>query len=638
MSLKFIIKGAFMFKKLIIITFFIAIWFNFNANSQQQEMATNIGFYGGLGLNFHSTYEPDQKSELGIGPFIGIIGNFPINNTYTISGRIGYFNLNGSLFRDENEFLRYRVNAKLDYIEISPILQIHNVLDNPLYFLAGLEFGAPMSIKYDSVTTTPSEENVQRDIDVKNKATRLAIAAGVGYTLQLADNIFLNPEVSLRLPLTTVSTSSSYDKWNVSQLRLGVNLTYSLAKYEEPIQPVENKVLNIGQPELSYYDEKMIPRPLNKINVEEVQYSELFPLLPYVFFPEAKGIPDETVQSLGAQNMAGEFTIDNLSPDAFKINTYTLDIIGKRMKENPTAVITLTGTINSKEQRNDKGLAKQRAEFAKNYLIANYGIADNRIKIAPGGFPAKPSNKNDVDGDAENRRVEIASSNFEILKPIVLFGNKERVTNPNLINFKVPVNSNDEVTYWKLVYKQSGEELESFEGTSLPVETTWQIKPNQLASSSVPVDYFLTVQTASGLSRNINGSIPSDYFSFSRKKSENLPDKTISKFSLVLFDFDSPTISDLDKQILDKNVIPAIGPNSTVQIYGYTDRIGDFDYNKNLATRRAESVKNYLSSKLKNVKFETYGVGESVQIFDNNKTLGRQLSRTVQIFVITPKK
>lgn len=627
-----------MFKKLITITIFFLFWFNLNANSQQQELKTNIGFYGGLGLNLHSTFETYQKSELGIGPFVGIIGNFPINNMFVISGRIGYYNLNGSLFTDEINSTRYRVNAKLDYIEISPILQIHNVLDNPLYFLAGLEFGAPMSIKYDFVTTTPLGENVQPDIDVVDKASRLAIAAGVGYTFQLSDNIFLSPEASFRLPLTTVSTNSDYDKWNVSQIRLGVNLTYSLTKYEEPIQPVENKVLNVGQAELSYYDEKMIPRPLNKINVEEVQYSELFPLLPFVFFPEGKSVPDESVQSLGAQNMTGEFTIETLTPDAFKINTYNLDIIGKRMKDNPSAIITVIGTVNSKELKNEKSLAKQRAEFVKNYLIANYGIADNRINIAPGGFPLKPSNKNDVDGDAENRRAEISSSNFEILKPIVLFGDKERVTTPNLINFKVPVNSNDEVTYWKLVYKQSGDELEVLEGYSLPVESTWQIKPNQLASSSVPIDYYLTVQTASGLSRSINGSIPSDYFSFSRKKSENLPDKTISKFSLVLFDFDSPNISDLDKQILDKNVIPAVGPNSTVQIYGYTDRIGDFDYNKNLATRRAESVKNYLSSKLKNVKFETYGVGESVQIFDNNKTLGRQLSRTVQIYVITPKK
>ena len=627
-----------MIKKLIIITFFLAIWFNFNAKSQQQDLITNIGFYGGLGLNLHSTFLPNQKSELGLGPFLGIIGNFPINNTFAVSGRIGYFNLNGSLYQDLGEFTRERVNANLEYVEISPILQIHNVLDNPLYFLAGLEFGVPISLKYDFITTTPTGENTMPDIDVQNKLTRLAIAAGVGYTWKLSDNIYLSPEATLRLPLNDVSSNSNYSKWKVSQVRLGVNLTYSLTKYEEPIQPIDNKILNIGQPELSYYDEKMIPRPLNKINVEEVQYSELFPLLPYVFFPERKAIPDESVQSLGAQNMAGEFTIETLTPDAFKINTFTLDIIGKRMKENPTAVITLTGTVNSKEQKNEKELAKQRAEFAKNYLIANYGIDQNRIKISSGGFPQKPSNPSDPEGDAENCRVEITSTNFEILKPIVLFGDKERITNPNLVNFKVPVNTNDEITSWKLVYKQAGEELEVFEGNTLPIETTWQIKPNQLASSSIPVDYYLTVNTASGISRTVNGSIPTDYYSFSRKKSENLPDKTISKFSLVLFDFDSPIVSDLDKQILDKNVVPAIGSNSTVQIYGYTDRIGDFNYNKNLATRRAESVKNYLSSKVKNVKFETFGVGESVQIFDNNKTLGRQLSRTVQIYVITPKK
>lgn len=628
-----------MFKKTIIITIFSLIWFNALAFSQKTELPTNIGIYGGLGLNFHSTYQPDQTSEMGLGPFGGFIGNFPITEMFTISGRIGYFNLNGRLNQTISTIESTQLDAKLDYIEISPILQIHNVLDNPLYFLAGLEIGVPLTAQYDLTIKTPVGETTVTGQDIENKATRIALAAGVGYTLELAKNVFLSPELSFRLPLTPVTTSTDRDKWNVSQLRLGLNLTFGLSKAEEPIQPIDNKVLNIGQPELSYYDDKMIPRPLTKINVEEVQYSELFPLLAYVFFPEGKAVPDETVQALGAQNMAGEFTIENLPPDAFKINTFTLDIIGKRLKENPTAVVTLTGTINSKEQaRGNTQLAQQRAEFAKNYLIANYGIAENRITIAKGGFPSKPSNKNDKDGDAENARVEISSKNFEILKPIVLFGDKERITNPNLINFKASVNTNDEVSRWKLTYKQSGQELEVFEGNSLPIEATWQVKPNQLASSNVPVDYFLTVETVSGLSRSINGSIPTDYFSFSRKKSENLPDKTISKFSLVLFDFDSPNVSDLDKQILDKNVVPAIGPNSTVQIYGYTDRIGDFDYNKNLATRRAEAVKNYLSTKVKNVKFETYGVGESVQIFDNNKTLGRQLSRTVQIYVITPKK
>ena len=96
--------------------------------------------------------------------------------------------------------------------------------------------------------------------------------------------------------------------------------------------------------------------------------------------------------------------------------------------------------------------------------------------------------------------------------------------------------------------------------------------------------------------------------------------------------------SDQDKQIIDKYVIPSISANSTIQIYGYTDKIGDEDYNKNLATRRADNVRKYLEGKVKNVNYETYSIGESVLIFNNNLTTGRQLSRTVQIYVITPKK
>ncbi len=440
------------------------------------------------------------------------------------------------------------------------------------------------------------------------------------------------------MPFSKVSSAESYDSWNVSQLRLGVNLTFSISPYVEQITPREDKNLDLGTPELSYYDDKMMPKPLTKINVEEVQYSELFPLLPYVFFPEKKAVPDPSIQTLAAQNEAGEFSFNTLSPDAYKINTYTLDIIGKRLQDNPNAIITVTGTLDSKESKTEKNLSKERAEFCKNYLVANYNIATNRINVVASGMPANPSNKNDIEADAENRRAEITSDNFDLMKPIVIFGDRERVTTPSMVNFKSDVITNDTIESWKLVYRQSGDEIEVFSGIQDPGLITWQIKPNQLKSTSIPVDWEYTVITKNGLTKKLNGSIPSDYFSFSRKKSEKLPDKTISKFSLVLFDFDSPQISEKDKQIIDKNILPVIAANSTVQIYGYTDKIGDFDYNKKLATRRADAVKNYLSSKVKNVKFESYGVGEGVQIFNNDQTLGRQLSRTVQIYVVTPKK
>ena len=112
----------------------------------------------------------------------------------------------------------------------------------------------------------------------------------------------------------------------------------------------------------------------------------------------------------------------------------------------------------------------------------------------------------------------------------------------------------------------------------------------------------------------------------------------ISKFSLIVFDFDSPEISDEDKDILEKHVLQAIKYNSKIQIYGYTDRIGDTDYNQKLALKRAEKVKEFLQPKAKSAKIEVFGIGENIELFDNDVTIGRQLSRTVQVYVITPKE
>src|SRR5690606_15267388 len=122
--------------------------------------------------------------------------------------------------------------------------------------------------------------------------------------------------------------------------------------------------------------------------------------------------------------------------------------------------------------------------------------------------------------------------------------------------------------------------IKTFNDGGNPNEIQWAIRPNQLATSRLPVEYNLTVKNQKGKSDNFTGSIPVDFVSTSQKSQEDKPDKTVSKFSLVVFDFDSPNISEQDKAIIDNNILPAIQYNSTVQIYGYSDRIGEEGYNK----------------------------------------------------------
>jgi outer membrane protein OmpA-like peptidoglycan-associated protein len=54
--------------------------------------------------------------------------------------------------------------------------------------------------------------------------------------------------------------------------------------------------------------------------------------------------------------------------------------------------------------------------------------------------------------------------------------------------------------------------------------------------------------------------------------------------------------------------------------------------------KRAMNVMELLQSKNQSAKFESYGVGKNVEIYDNNTPVGRMLSRTVQVYVITPKE
>ncbi len=563
---------------------------------------------------------------------VGLLGLFPLSNNFVLAPRIGYNRLNGELTEQNTNS---KLNTSLDYFEISPVLQFHNLFgNNGLYFLAGLEAGIPISKNY-----TINNQNEQQIPDI---ATRLAGAIGIGYAIPLSETIFLIPEASYRIPFTKVSTSelqNQYFKdWQVPQIRAGLSLVFGPKKESKIVPKDEPPVaLNVGFKEIRAYDRAGNIQPVNNIRVEDIQYTELFPLIPYVFMEQNQSQPSPRSQFLIEKSQRGEFRISTLEPDAIRINNRTLDIIGSRMSENPNSDLTITGTLDGKDEMKNRELAMQRADFVKNYLVNNFNINPQRINTRSIGLPAKPSSLNTEDGVEENRRVELSSSNPVIFEPILISSDNQRLAEPSIIEFVPLVETNDVISSWEFDISQSDKTLKRSNGSDIPPSFQWTIRPNELESKQIPVDYRLTVSTQRGVKKQVTGSIPVEYFSTSRKKTQDLPDKIISKYSLVLFDFDKADVSAADMEIIDKYVLPSIKFNSTVQIYGYTDRIGDEEYNRKLAERRANAVSNIIKQKKKDIKIETFGVGEKVLIFDNDTPVGRHLSRTVQVIVTTPK-
>lgn len=77
-------------------------------------------------------------------------------------------------------------------------------------------------------------------------------------------------------------------------------------------------------------------------------------------------------------------------------------------------------------------------------------------------------------------------------------------------------------------------------------------------------------------------------------------------------------------------------PDTTVNVIGHTDNVGDAGYNQGLSQRRAQSVTSVLiSSGVAPGRIRSFGRGEDAPIASNLTPEGRQQNRRVEI-IITP--
>ncbi|MGB9771733.1 MAG: OmpA family protein [Candidatus Kapaibacteriota bacterium] len=651
-------------KKMLLFIFATFTSFSLLAQNNKPVFPLNYGPWGAFHLNFvnsqlkwYTTTDGQvgsiNESKLGSGFGFGGIINYPITNNIFITGRLGYnyFSSKLNFYLFDYNTLTYTTtedvfDLKLSYLEVTPGILFYPQLVGAenLYFLGGFEIGPYLT---KTLTNTINGNKAE----ITQAKTRFALTVGLGYTFQIDENVYLSPEISYRFPFTKVYEQDYPDlfdqlgnvvAWHKEQLstpqiRIGVNLTFSIPEYKE-VPKIPAPAGEVGFKQVLALDNQGNFVPATLIRVEDTRYQEYFPIVPYVFFESNSSSLAKNTQYLASKTEAGAFDPQNLPMDALEINKRTLDIVGWRLKNNPRADLTVTGTTDGTTlEKNNKQLPLERANFVKDYLVNNWGVNPQRINTRTSQLPSKPSTSAVPEGVEENRRAELSSSNPEILAPILIESENQRIADPQLIQFVPYANVSDSISFWEIDVYQGGNLLKRYNGSGYPQTLHWTIKPNELSASNVPIDYSLVVETVNGKKFTAKGSIPTEYLSQTKKKAEERPDVTITKFSLVLFDFDKAEVSQADRDIINKLIIPNIKFNSTVKIYGYTDRIGDDEYNLKLALRRAETVKNIIQAQRKNVQIETYGVGERQLLFDNDIPTGRHLSRTVQVVIVTPK-
>ncbi|HPP40403.1 MAG TPA: OmpA family protein, partial [Candidatus Kapabacteria bacterium] len=162
---------------------------------------------------------------------------------------------------------------------------------------------------------------------------------------------------------------------------------------------------------------------------------------------------------------------------------------------------------------------------------------------------------------------------------------------------------------------------------------TWEIVQNPIPKLEQEAIITLTVEDNENQVKKHSKNVTIHQKTIRKKREIIEDDYRIERYSLILFDFDKSTILDIHKPVLDY-IRSKITPNSKVKIYGYADRTGTLEYNRELARRRSEEVRNYLKINPENV--EVYPIGSDELLFDNNIPEGRSYSRTVKIEIRTP--
>lgn len=102
--------------------------------------------------------------------------------------------------------------------------------------------------------------------------------------------------------------------------------------------------------------------------------------------------------------------------------------------------------------------------------------------------------------------------------------------------------------------------------------------------------------------------------------------------SVVYFEFDSSTLTDTGRAVLDKHVALLKNTGASVRLEGHTDERGTREYNMALGERRANAVRDYMMVKgIPGYRLESISFGEEKPVSYGSSEVSWSQNRRVEI-------
>ncbi len=652
---------------LVLLAFFIPIIL---VPQDKVDQIGDIGIYGGMGLNNYSTSfqslpnfpccSPNYESGDGLGMNLGFLANYNVNKEMQIGLKIGYSDLSALISQTENGIfdnnlgtqsngvIRHDLDVSLPSLAFEPTFTFE-LIENLNGFLGvGFNYLISADISQKEVLEQPTDVTFENKKAVRNEASGSLenissllplVSLGASYDLPLDNNddMFLAPTISYTHRFGNVVPDL---EWTVSTLNLGVQIKYSIKEKPiviepEPVKPIEPEiVVPVATSSIAANFQVKLNEEYSKdtIFVKYDKDLKFEAILGYVFFEENdSNIPAR--YDLISETQAKDFKTDKLNFENSLSGYHNiLNILGQRFQKFPEVKIDLVGCNSDFDiEQGNKELSQKRAETVRDYFVNVWKLNPNRFTISARNLPETPSKTDNEFGRAENRRVEIVPQDWTIFKP-QLMSDTTSSTDKNLEVTMLPkVDSKLPLTNWEIeIYNNEGVK-KTFNGVGNPPESLdWNPLDDlgTLPSEDNPLSFKLKVRDSIGTEKSFAGEIltnekNSSEMSFVQKF---VNDAKIEKYNLILFGYNvtklppvaEVTLNLVKERITDKSQI--------VSIEGYSDMIGDEEYNVTLSYDRAIAVAKALE--VRNEKAIGRGKVKN-EIYDNKLPEGRFYSRSV---------
>ncbi|MFP4527746.1 MAG: OmpA family protein [Candidatus Kapaibacterium sp.] len=377
--------------------------------------------------------------------------------------------------------------------------------------------------------------------------------------------------------------------------------------------------------------------------MEEVQTWDLYPLLNYVFFPLGSAELPNRYILFDSPQQTRQFTDTTIAGGTLDKYYHILNIYGYRMKKNPDAKITITGCNDGTfDEEKSLELSKNRAQVVYDYFKNIWQIDESRMTLKSRNRPDVVSNTKDSLGVRENRRVEITSSEWEIMKP-VFDKDPKTFPQPEEMTFVMENGIEDALIVKRRIEVTRGADkwntIEEVGTTDKQFVWDWLSSNGKYPKDETSYTAKLVVTTNSGAECESDPiEIPVMQVTTEKKRVATVKDSTLERYSLILFPFDRSDAGPVNEKIMREYVYDRIKPSSVIEVIGHTDVVGLYEHNQKLSVRRSNTVYRGIqnTTKGKYAELETRGVGEDEPLYSNELPEGRFYNRTVQVIIQTP--